>query len=48
VWMSSRPDVASISNQPGSQGLASAIVDGSSTISATSGDLSDAVTLTVH
>jgi hypothetical protein len=48
VWMSSRPDVASISNQAGSQGLASGIQAGSSMISASSGDLSDAITLTVH
>lgn len=46
-WVSSNPSVATISNAPGVQGLATSLENGSSTISATSGSISASTALTV-
>ncbi len=47
TWGSSLGSVAFISNAPGSQGLASSVGIGSTTITAVTGNLSDSTTLTV-
>jgi len=47
VWTSSAPTVASVSNAPGSIGLATAIGPGSTTISASSGSISGTTLLAV-
>lgn len=47
VWSSSAPTTASISNAPGSKGRVTAQAAGNSTITATSGTISDGTTLTV-
>ena len=47
TWVSSDPAVAAISNAAGSQGLATALVPGTTTISATLGAVTGATTLTV-
>jgi hypothetical protein len=47
TWSSSATGVATISNAAGSQGLASSVGAGSTTISATSGSVSGSTTLTV-
>ncbi len=47
VWDSSDTGVATISNDPGTEGVASALSTGPTTISATSGEISDSTTLTV-
>jgi trimeric autotransporter adhesin len=46
-WASSNGSVSTIGNAPGSQGLATSVANGSSTISATSGSISASTTLTV-
>ena len=46
-WSSSTTTVATISNASGSQGLASSVTTGSTTITATSGSVSGSTTLTV-
>jgi hypothetical protein len=48
IWSSSATGVATISNSSGSQGLATSVGVGSSTITATSGLLSGTATLTVN
>jgi hypothetical protein len=47
TWNSSSLSVATISNEEGSNGLATSITSGSTTISATSGDISGSTSLTV-
>ena len=47
TWASSNPAVATISNTAGSQGLAASLVQGGSTISATSGSTTGTALLTV-
>ncbi len=47
TWTSSNPAVASISNSGGSQGLATAVAKGTTTISVAAGSLSDSTPLTV-
>ncbi len=47
TWSSSNPAVATISNAGGSQGLAKALAEGTTTISAALGSLSDSTLLTV-
>jgi hypothetical protein len=47
TWTSSSTAVATISNAAGSQGLATAVTTGSTTIKATSGSISGSTTLTV-
>jgi Big-like domain-containing protein/List-Bact-rpt repeat protein len=47
TWASSLPAVATISNASGSQGLATAVADGSTLITATSGNISGVAALTV-
>ena len=47
TWASSNPAVASISNTSGSQGLATSLATGTTTITATSGSISGTTVLTV-
>jgi hypothetical protein len=47
TWSSSMPTVASVSNAAGSQGVATGLTAGQSTITATSGGISGTTTLTV-
>ena len=47
TWASSNTSVATISNSPGTQGFASALTSGTTTISATSGSVVGTTTLTV-
>src|SRR3984957_18151434 len=47
VWVSSSPAVATISNAAGTNGLAGAVNVGTTTISATSGNITGSTTLTV-
>lgn len=47
VWSSSAPTVASVSNASGSQGVATAVAAGTSTIAASSGNITASTTLTI-
>jgi hypothetical protein len=48
LWASSAPGIATVSNAPGSQGLATSVAVGSTTISATFQGLTNSTTLTVQ
>jgi 6-phosphogluconolactonase (cycloisomerase 2 family)/uncharacterized protein YjdB len=48
TWSSGTPSVATISNAPGLEGLASAVAQGATTITASMGTISGATTLTVN
>ncbi|HEX2569635.1 MAG TPA: Ig-like domain-containing protein [Polyangia bacterium] len=47
TWTSAKTNVATVSNDPGSQGLATGVVAGNTTITATLGSVSGSTTLTV-
>jgi len=45
IWNSSNPSVASISNSPGNAGIVNALVTGTTTLTATAGDMGGSATL---
>jgi CTP:molybdopterin cytidylyltransferase MocA len=47
TWLSSEPSIATISNTPGSQGLATSFLGGTTSIMATLGNVSGSTTMTV-
>jgi hypothetical protein len=47
IWLSSEPSIATISNTPGSQGLATSFLEGTTSITATLGNVSGSTTMTV-